>query len=570
METEAPAARAAELAALVDVALALSRDPDKGAEEALEVVLSTVGATGGALLLREPGAASHRVVAARGGLADAASLTLPALPPGPVRAAALDSSLPATVELLVAVRLAAREVGALALGPRRDGTAYGAQETAFLERAAACAAAPLDNAATREELRRVSQRLSLKVFQLHNLFDVSRELTTSFDEESILHLVAATLLGQLTVTRCAIYLDAPAGLRLAHERGVRSAEGPLVETAAWEPVARALATGARSTEELPAGELRERLLSQRMILCVPLASGERVHGLLALGKRVSGAPYGPEELEFATTLARQAHAAMTAVQLQQIRLAKERQDRELQIAREIQRSLFPQRQPHVPGFQLAAESRPCHAVGGDHFDWIPLPGGRVALAVGDVSGKGTPASILMASLHASLRALAGTASPEAVVARLNRFLYESTQTSKFVTLFYGELDPATRRLRYVNAGHVPPYLVSGRGGARLGAGGPVLGVIEEARYEAGEASLGHGDLLAVVSDGVTEALSPQGDEFGDDRVLAALAAAAGRGAEEARDALVQAVAAWTGVRGCTDDLTVLVVKAGGGSPPVDR
>ena len=157
-----------------------------------------------------------------------------------------------------------------------------------------------------------------------------------------------------------------------------------------------------------------------------------------------------------TWLARQAQAALEGARLHRVRLEKERQDRDLQIARGIQQSLFPRGFPEVPGFDVLAESRSCFEVGGDYYDFIPLDGGRLALVVADVSGKGTPASLMMASIHAWLQAMAGTARPRQVLERLDRFLNANTQTSRYVTLFYGELDPARRRLVYVNAGHVPP------------------------------------------------------------------------------------------------------------------
>ena len=168
----------------------------------------------------------------------------------------------------------------------------------------------------------------------------------------------------------------------------------------------------------------------------------------------------------------------------------------------------------------------------------------------------------MASVHAWLQATAGTARPTQVLERLNRFLYANTQTSRYVTLFYGELDPMRRRLAYVNAGHVPPY-VRRRDGReeRLTAGGPVIGLLDDVALEAGELALEPGDLLAVVTDGVTEALSPGGDEFGDERVRRALARSAGQGAAGALSALVAEVDAWTGTAGCTDDLTALILRA---------
>jgi sigma-B regulation protein RsbU (phosphoserine phosphatase) len=245
-----------------------------------------------------------------------------------------------------------------------------------------------------------------------------------------------------------------------------------------------------------------------------------------------------------------------------VQLEKERQDRDLQIARGIQQSLFPRSWPRVEGFEVAAESRSCFQVGGDYYDFIPLEGDRLGLVIADVSGKGTPASLMMASVHAWLQAMAGTARPTQVLERLNRFLYANTQTSRYVTLFYGELDPARRRLAYVNAGHVPPYVRRGDGREeRLTAGGPVLGLLEDVSLEEAELDFGAGDLLAVVTDGATEAQNPAGEEYGDGRVRRALEASAGQGAAATLATLVAAVDAWTGAAGCTDDLTALILRA---------
>jgi sigma-B regulation protein RsbU (phosphoserine phosphatase) len=298
-----------------------------------------------------------------------------------------------------------------------------------------------------------------------------------------------------------------------------------------------------------------------MALVVPLAAGDRVEGLLAVGERASKAPFSEEDRDFAQTLARQALAALENARLLRVRAEKQRQDRELQIAREIQQNLFPPQCPEIRGFEVAAESRSCFQVGGDYYDWVPLSGGRLALVIADVSGKGTPASILMASVHASIRALAGTAAPGQLLERLNRFLFASTQANKYVTLFYAELDPETRRLLYVNAGHVPPYHVARDGTvSRLLEGGPAVGLLDGASYEAGEVTVQPGETVAVVTDGVTEAVSPDDREFGDDRVCEALRALSGGTASSVLEGLVKAANEWAGPAGCSDDLTALILK----------
>jgi len=464
------------------------------------------------------------------------------------------------LDLLCPVEKRGRTIALLGLGPRA-GRPYGEVECSFLRSVAACAATPIENGMIHRELRQLNQRLSVKVFQLNNLFDISRELTASFDEETIKNLVTSTLMGHLMVSRCALYLAEGGGVALAHERGPRSDEA----TALLDPGASALVETLRTpqrTSALPLGSLRERLERTRMVFIVPLRVGERTEGFFAVGERASGVAFTEEDGDFAMTLGRQAAAAIEGVRLHRMRVEKQRQDREMQIAREIQQSLFPSLVPQLPGFELAAASRPCYQVGGDCYDFIPLPNGRLALTIADVSGKGAPASILMASVHASLRALAGTLTPSALMDRLTRFLYESTQANKYVTLFYAELDPLSRRLAYLNAGHVPPYHLGGDGSMRrLVEGGPVLGLIEDVVFETGQVTLQPGDSVTMVTDGVTEALSPEGEEFGDARVETALRDTASRSATLALDALVGSATAWAGVAGCSDDLTVLMLKA---------
>lgn len=455
-----------------------------------------------------------------------------------------------------------RVIALLGLGPRMDGRGYGGEERAFLHSVAACAATPIENGLIHHELRELNQRLSVKVFQLHTLFDISRELVSTLDEEAIKNLVTSTVMGQLLVSRCALFLRVPGGLALAHERGVRSTEvDPAVFPAAEsDPVLDAL-TRPFAVGELPEGALKRRLQGARLGLAVPLSVSGRAEGLLAVGDRVSGVPFTEEDREFAQTLGRQAMAALETVRLHRDSLQKQRRDREMQIAREIQQSLFPQACPVIPHFEVAARSNACYEVGGDHYDFIPIGETRWALTVADVAGKGAPASILMASVHASLRALAGM-TPAQLADRLNHFLYESTQANKYVTLFYGELDAQERRFTYVNAGHVPPVRVRADGAVdRLDVGGPVLGLLETARFETGVLQLAPGDVMAMVTDGVTEALSSSDAEFGEDRVVETLRRTKSEPASSIVRQVVEAVEQWTGALGCSDDLTLLVLKA---------
>ncbi len=559
--------RMSELISLLDLTTTLSAGlpGTEILDAALLIVMGELAASRGVLLVRKEGG-GFRLKAARG------------LQPGAPTEVAADAMASGNLhrssgehgeicdafglEVLCPIEKAGKVIAALGLGPRSGGAPYGEKEEGFLRSVAACAATPIENGLIYDELRRVNQKLSIKVFQLHNLFDISRELTGSFDEETIKNLATTTLMGHLMVSRCALYLATPGGFSLAHERGLKTEVGSaVIPGSEARPVVEALSR-ALPVRDLPEGPFKDRLLRGRMALAVPVSMGGRTEALLAVGDRVSGGAFSEEDCDFAFTLGRQALAALESVRLHRMRVEKQRQDRELEIAREIQRSLFPQGCPEVAGFEVAALNLPCYQVGGDHYDFIPLADGRMALTVADVSGKGTPASILMASVHASLRALAGTSPPVLLMGRLSAFLYESTQANKYVTLFYGELSPATRRFSYVNGGHVPPYVAKADGSCgRLTAGGPALGLLPDAAFEVGELVLAPGDVVAMVTDGATEALSPKEEEFGDERILEALRASQRETAEGIVAALGEAIHAWTGSAGCSDDLTLLVFKA---------
>jgi len=557
-------ARVSELVALLEVATTLAAGTaEPGAlDAALAIVARQLGVERAALFVRDAeGLLSLR--AGRGLPRDAPAHLAVDPPTGltvldPPRRGALG------LAVLVPIGRAGRPSAVLGLDAPDDGGPGPAPEVVgFLRDLAACAAAAIENDVLSAELRDARRKLSLRSFELRNLFDISRELTAGSAEEAVLGQVATTAMGHFVVARCAVYMLGPGGLRLALGRGLgRPGRG---EPMPPEPARGALdgLVAPVPTSALPDGWLRRELERCRLVLAVPLRAGSRVEGLLAIGERASGMPFNPDDLDFARALALQAVGALETARLLRVRDEKQRQDRDLQIAREIQAGLFPTRPPDVPGFAVAAESRSCYAVGGDSYDWIPLEDGRLVLVVADVSGKGTPASLLMASVHASIRSLAGQAAPDEIVARLNRFLYASTQASRFVTLFYAELDPAARRLTFVNAGHVPPFRV-GRNGAltRIDPGGPAVGLLEDASYEAGMLELEPGDLVTVMTDGITEARSPQDEELGDERVGETLRALAGEDdASAVLRGLVAAVDEWSGVAGCSDDLTALVLKA---------
>jgi phosphoserine phosphatase RsbU/P len=234
---------------------------------------------------------------------------------------------------------------------------------------------------------------------------------------------------------------------------------------------------------------------------------------------------------------------------------------DLEVARQIQFGLLPFEPFERGGVSIRAAMRPANTVGGDYFDVIDLGGGRIAVVMGDVAGKGMPAALLMALLQGSLRTLitAGFRGPE-LISKLNDHLFANIPSNRLITLFYAELEIGTGTLRYVNAGHNPPYRLAGDGGIeRLPATGMALGIVPTAEFEAREARLDAGDRVFLFTDGVTEAFDLSDVEYGEPRLEAFLAAGRGARDEELIDGVRADVMAFCGSAPPQDDMTMMVV-----------
>jgi sigma-B regulation protein RsbU (phosphoserine phosphatase) len=244
-----------------------------------------------------------------------------------------------------------------------------------------------------------------------------------------------------------------------------------------------------------------------------------------------------------------------------IRQRDERVAREAEEARLIQRALLPAAMPDVAGCRLAARWTPAAGLGGDCYDLIRFGQSRVGVSIADVIGKGLPAALLMSNLQAAVRAFATAAvDPHQAVDSVNRLLCRNIETGKFVTFCYVVIDTVARRLSYANAGHFPPLLMRRDGSVeRLTTTGLVLGVASDWTYSSGVLPLCAGDRLVCFTDGITEALSADGDEFGDERLVDRVRGARTRTADEIADAIMGAVHEWTGT-GPQDDATLIVVS----------
>ncbi len=238
-----------------------------------------------------------------------------------------------------------------------------------------------------------------------------------------------------------------------------------------------------------------------------------------------------------------------------------RKEAELSFALKVQQELFPRQLPSTGGLEFSAVCLPASGISGDYYDVLQLQDGRLIFVVADISGKGISAAILMANLQAFLRVVASSGSPPGEVCQqLNLHLHQVTDASRFATIFYGEWHPRERRLRYVNAGHNPPFLLGRRGVQTLRRGGVPLGIFPDYEFETGEVSLNPGDLLALFSDGITEAGAREGREFGEERLYSLLNSRDGQSLAEIEARVLQAVRAWSGDE-VEDDMTLMLIRA---------
>jgi serine phosphatase RsbU (regulator of sigma subunit) len=312
--------------------------------------------------------------------------------------------------------------------------------------------------------------------------------------------------------------------------------------------------------------LREQksIVAQRIrsIMAVPLQTADRVIGLIYVDNASILRPFSREDLDLLTVMANVAAIRIEHARLNIVEQQEQLMQSELAQAGEIQRSLLPSDAPLLFNFELAGYNLACRAVGGDYYDFLPYNDGRMGLFVGDVCGKGLPAALMMSSLQARVQMLSeSNPDPATAITTLNRNMAGRFPLGRFITAFFGVLNPSTGQLEYANAGHNYPLILR-RGGAveELSGGSMVLGLFPNINYQLQRASLNSGDMLALYSDGVTEAARPNGEQFGEKRLAAFLRANLSQTCTELVPGLVDHVRAWSGASSFADDFTIVLVR----------
>lgn len=406
------------------------------------------------------------------------------------------------------------------------------------------------------------------------LAELSEQVRTMVETGPLLQTVAARVSESLHVPKMAMLLRDGDGYRPAYSQGfadppavlfpeqsltvskLRAEDRPLAvyneDPTSWT----------HTLESSEAGQLAR--LEPELVL--PLAVKGKLHGFISLGRKQSEEPYSRSDVRLLQSVAVQTGLALENAHLTEAIASevaqRERLNRDLEIAREVQQRLFPQKFPEVEGMAYAGACRPAQGVGGDYYDFIQVPDGHFGIAIGDVSGKGIPAALLMASLQASLRgqAINAPADLAALMTNMNRLIFEASPSNRYATFFYSEYEPRTRRLIYVNAGHNAPMVLRGSEVIRLEAGGPVVGLFAAGRYSQAEIELNAGDVVVGFTDGISEAMNAAEDEFGEERLIPVVQQNRNRPAAEIIDCLFAAADEFAAGAPQHDDMTAVVLK----------
>jgi sigma-B regulation protein RsbU (phosphoserine phosphatase) len=467
------------------------------------------------------------------------------------------------VRILLPLLIADKPIGALGFGDRFSARPLLAREKTYLRSLANISATAIEKSRTITELELVNRKLDRKIQELNTLFDLGKEFGALLDPEKLIRLLVFSLLGQVGVNRYLIALKEGADMRIVAARTDAGApQGELLSalTRVRTPVLVENLTVRDAVDPRPV------LASLGLSVIVPMQIQGETRGLLVLGEKLNREPYRQADLEFLASLANLAIISLENARLFKETLEKQRLENELMIARDIQKGLLPSVLPRIAGLDIAATNVSSKQVGGDYYDVIPMTRDRHIIAIGDVSGKGTPAALLMANLQATIRALVPlNLSLSELTGRVNDLMCQNTGGNKFVTFFWGFVDDAVRSLTYVNAGHNYPYLFHADGSVdRLDKGGMILGIMPAAvPYEEASIPLRPGDMLMLFTDGVSEAMSRDSEEFGEERLEAVLRARADKSAQDIIAAVHREILEFTVGAPQSDDITMMVLRVAG-------
>lgn len=403
------------------------------------------------------------------------------------------------------------------------------------------------------------------------IYRLTRVFNTTLDLQEVLNRVIDEVIGHMQAERGFVMLRGEGGeLRFASARAI---ERGTIESPSFQ-ISRTIVNQVADTgvAQVTTDAMSDASMMQyesvvmqglRSILCVPLKTSAGVIGVIYVDNRWRTGVFTRHELRTLEIIADYAAVAIENARLHEIQLAQAQLERELQLAHELQQSLMPRQTPQIPGWRFASWWRPARDVSGDFFDFIALDERHLGVVVADVSDKGMAAALFMVLGRSAVRgSVARDRHPAESITQVNRLLHADSERSMFITMVYAQIDTATGQVIWVNAGHNPPFKFAATGGdlTPLMPTGVLLGIQPDGHWAEDTTRLAPGDTLVLYTDGITEAFSPTGEMFGDERLMAVLSAHRNQPAEQIVDAIKQALASFMSSNLATDDITVVVIQ----------
>lgn len=446
-------------------------------------------------------------------------------------------------------------VGIICLGEKLNRTPYSEDDQDFLRTILNIAATAIQNSIVLNEIKLVNRALDSRVQRLSSLFELSKEFGLFSESTKVAKLLVYSLIGQFLVSKYALIT--------IEDQSVQILESKFSSSELQSKLSEIELTKIDSYLDKKNIEGNFPLLFEAGVeLAVPMQVQGKTKGMILLGKRINNLEYSVDDIEFIYSIGSLAIISLENRKLFKQALEKQKMEEELDIAREIQQNLLPSLIPDLKNFEISAVNISSKQVGGDYFDIIKLDETRCCIAIADVSGKGFPASLLMANMQAFLQVVCRQDYPLAQATQIiNDLITENTSDGKFITFFWGLLDDKAINISYVNAGHNPPLLIRNGEIRKLEAGGMVLGVMKTVMpYNTETVQLKKDDVLVLFTDGISEAMNTKGEEFSDQNLEEYVKQIYHLSSDEILDKIKNEVQAFTRGAIQSDDITLMIIK----------
>ncbi len=446
-------------------------------------------------------------------------------------------------------------IGVVGLGDKMNKSAYADDEIEFFKTVINIAATAVQNSRMITELQALNKNLDGRINRLGSLFELSKEFSLIQDEDRIAKTLLYSLLGHFLTSQYAIVYHNNNQLKILNST---FAKPTLQKILSQYNISNFKQPLLKSDIQIAIPEFCDFPFE----LLIPMRHQETTRGLLLLGKKGNKEEYHIEDIDFISSLGGIALISLENKRLFSEALEKQKMEEELEIAKDIQRNLLPHTIPLLGNFEAFATSISSKQIGGDYYDLIRLDETRYAVAIGDVSGKGVPAALLMANVQAFLKSICKRNLPiSEATGLLNDLVTENTSDGRFITFFWCYLDIDNNKITYVNAGHNPPLLIRNGEIKYLDQGGMIYGVMKTmAPYIAEEIEMQRGDVLVMFTDGVTEAKNSADDEYSDERLESLVKQSVKKPAKQIVEEILDDVHRYVNGFAQSDDITIVVLK----------